>query len=72
MKQELLDHRDFHKLCGEVRVNVEMYPKQVLEGSLKSLKYLLNSPELYEKFKNQQDGYGAQGVQGSFRKLEID
>ena len=72
MKQELLKQRDFHKRCGDIRVNVDMYPKQVLEGSLKSLKYLLNSPELYEKFKTQQDIYGAQGVQGSFRKLEID
>lgn len=72
MKQRLLEQRDFHKLCCDVRVNVDMYPKQVLDGSLKSLKYPLSSPELYEKFKSQPDIYGVQGVQGSFRKLEID
>ena len=56
---------------SKMKLNLESYPKPVLEGSVKSLKYLLNSPELYEKFKSQ-DIYGFQGIQGSFRKLEID
>lgn len=59
---------DFHLRYNEMTVNLESYPKAVLDGSVKSLKYLLNSPELYEKMKKQ-DIYG---VQGSFRKLEID
>lgn len=68
MKKELLENHEFHLRYNELKVNCDMYPKQVLDGSVKSLKYLLNSPELYEKMKIQ-DIYG---VQGSFRKLEID
>lgn len=68
MKNELLKKRDFHVRFNDIKVRLDAYPKQVLEGSVKSLKYLLNAPELYEKLKNQ-DIYS---VQGSFRKLEID
>lgn len=57
-------------LYNETRVNEKMYPKAVLEGSVKSLKFLLNSSELYEKLKNQ--NILNDGLQGSFRKLEID
>lgn len=57
-------------LYNETRVNEKMYPRAVLEGSVKSLKYLLNSPELYERLKNQD--LLCDGLQGSFRKLEID
>lgn len=57
-------------IYNNTRVNEEMYPKQVLEGSVKSLKYLLNSSELHERLKNQE--ILCDGLQGSFRKLEID
>lgn len=68
MKQQLLEKNDFHLMFNKVKVKLDAYPKQVLDGSVKSLKYLLNSPELYDKLKKQ-DIYS---VQGSFRKLEID
>lgn len=68
-KKELLGKRDFHLRYNEMKVKLEMYPRPIVDGSVKSLKYLLNSPDLYEKIKNQQNIYG---VQGSFRKLEID
>lgn len=67
MKQRLLKSRDNHLLFNQMKVNVEKYPRAVLEGSVKSLKYNLNSTEIYEKFND--DFYG---MQGSFRKLEID
>jgi hypothetical protein len=68
MKKELLEKRDFNIQYNNMKVKVDAYPKQVMEGSVKSLKYLLNSPELYDKL-NKQNFYS---VQGSFRKLEID
>lgn len=71
-KQELLSKRDFHLRYNEMKVNLEMYPKPVTEGSVKSLKYLLNSPNLKEKMQSYQDIHGLQSVQGSFRRLEID
>lgn len=72
MKKELLENHEFHLRYSELKVNCDMYPKQVLDGSVKSLKYLLNSPELYEKMKVK-DIYSLQeSTQGSFRKLEID
>lgn len=68
-KKELLEKRDFHLRYNEMKVNLKMYPKPVLDGSVKSLKYQLNTSNLYEKIKIEQS---IQGVQGSFRKLEID
>jgi hypothetical protein len=68
-KSELLAKRDFHLRYNEMKVNLEMYPKLVVDGSVKSLKYPLNTPNLYDKIKNEQNIHG---VQGSFRKLEID
>jgi hypothetical protein len=68
LKKELSESRHLHMLLTETRVNTNMYPKAVLEGSVKSLKYLLNSSEIHEKFKN----HDIYGLQGSFRKLEID
>lgn len=70
LKDELFEKRKFHMLYNDTRINEKMYPKAVLEGSVKSLKYLLNSSELYEKLKNQ--NILNDGLQGSFRKLEID
>lgn len=71
LKGKLLEKRELLMIPDEMTVRKEMYPKQVLEGSVKSLKVLLNSPDMLEKFKCK-DVYGIQGMQGSFRKLEID
>ncbi|CRL06985.1 CLUMA_CG019986, isoform B [Clunio marinus] len=49
-KKLLLEKRDDHLLLSEMKVRQEFYPKQVLDGSVKTLKYLLNSPELYDKY----------------------
>lgn len=67
-KKELLLNRDFLMLINNTQVHLDKYPSPVIHGSVKSLKYLLNSPDLYDKLKDQ-DLYG---LQGSFRKLEID
>lgn len=70
LKKELFANRNFHMLLNSSQVNEEFYPKQVLDGSVKSLKYLLNSSELQNRLKNQEILFD--GLQGSFRKLEID
>jgi hypothetical protein len=71
MKQKLMENHDYFMSQDKMQVNPEMYPKQVLEGSVRSLKVYLNSPELHETFKSK-DIYGIEGISGSFRKLEID
>lgn len=67
-KKELQTHHNLRLKYKEMKVRAEMYPPQVLEGSVKTLKYLLNSPDLNEKNVND----SMHGIQGSFRKLEID
>lgn len=69
-KKELLEKNKIFDHYDEMKVHTEMYPKQVLEGSVKSLKYSLASFEI-ENISNI-DLYGANGLQGSFRRLEID
>lgn len=54
-----------------MRIHTEMYPKHVLDGSVKSLKYSLASSDI-DNINIKLDIYGANGLQGSFRKLEID
>jgi hypothetical protein len=66
-----MDNHDYCKSQDEMAINLEMYPKQVLDGSVKALDVLLNSPNLCETFKKN-DIYGIEGMPGSFRKLEID
>lgn len=54
-----------------MEIDTRMYPKACLDGSLDMLDIPLNSDDLFEKAKC----YGNDsiyGVQGSFRKLEID
>lgn len=53
----------------EMAVNENLYPKACLEGSLEMLKIPLSSDDLFEKASRDESIYG---VQGSFRKLEID
>ena len=67
-KKELQSHHNLRLKYKEMKVRAEMYPPQVLEGSVKTLKFLLNSPDLNEKNVND----SMHGIQGSFRKLEID
>lgn len=55
----------------EMRVNETMYPKACFDGSLEMLKVPLNSPDLFEKA-SRCSNETIYGVQGSFRKLEID
>lgn len=56
---------------NKMAVNENLYPKACLEGSLEMLKIPLNSEDLFEKATRCCDE-SIYGVQGSFRKLEID
>lgn len=62
-RQNLLDH-------DKMDVNIEMYPDPVRNGSVRSLKMTIDEIEADKSHRN--TDYGLQGVQGSFRKLEID
>lgn len=64
----ILAKRDLFLKFQEMQVAEKMYPKACFEGSLEMLKVPLNSPDLFEKANRCNDT----GVQGSFRKLEID
>lgn len=55
----------------EMRLREEMYPKSCFDGSLEMLKVPLNSPDLFEQA-NRFSTDSVYGVQGSFRKLELD
>lgn len=52
-------------------VNQKLYPQQVLKCVVSALKINLNSSDLFEQASscNEED---LSGLQGSFRKLEID
>ena len=67
----LLEKREFHLKYDSMRVNEDMYPKACFDGSLEMLKVPLNSPDLFDQAKRCCDET-IYGVQGSFRKLEID
>ena len=69
-KKELEEKRDILLLHDKMTVKTELYPEAVVLGSIRSLKIPLNSPD--EAFEDKKDLYGMQGIQGSFRKLEID
>lgn len=57
-KQELLKSHD------KMSCNLDMYSERAREGAISALRYPLNSPE-----KEPNSYYG---LQGSFRKLEVD
>lgn len=67
----LMKNRDVQTTYGKMCVAEEMYPKAVFEGSLEMLKIPLSSPDLFERV-SRCSNESIFGVQGSFRKLEID
>jgi hypothetical protein len=54
-----------------MKVDESKYPKACFDGSVEMLKVPLNSPDLFEKARTCCDDT-IYGIQGSFRKLEID
>lgn len=71
-KKQLIEKNNIFDNYNDMRIHTEMYPKHVLDGSVKSLKYSLASSEIDNINNIKLDIYGANGLQGSFRKLEID
>lgn len=69
-KKELEDKRELLLSHDKMNVRFELYPEAVLQGSTRSLKIPLDSPN--EAFEEKKDMFGMSGVPGSFRKLEID
>lgn len=67
----LLKSRDLHMIYNKFKVAEELYPKACLDGSPEMLKIPLSSPDLFEQAGRCCDET-IYGVQGSFRKLEID
>lgn len=70
-KKEIIEKSNIFDNYDDIRIHTEMYPKHVLDGSVKSLKYPLASSDI-DNINTKLDIYGANGLQGSFRKLEID
>lgn len=67
----LVKNHELHSTHANMKVNGNMYPEACLEGSLEMLKIPLNSPDLFEEA-TRCSSDSIFGVQGSFRKLEID
>lgn len=66
-KKELEDKRDLLLSHDKMSVKLELYPQSIREGSVRSLKKSIDS--FTESIDIKKEAYG---VQGSFRKLEID
>lgn len=66
-KKELEDKRDLILSHDQMSVKLELYPQSVREGSVRSLKTTIEN--FSENFDRKKEAFG---VQGSFRKLEID
>jgi hypothetical protein len=66
-----MKNRELHLSYAKMQVNENMYPRACFEGSIGMLKVPLSSDNLFEEAKRCSDD-GLYGVQGSFRKLEID
>jgi hypothetical protein len=70
-KEQLAAKRDFFLNYNEMRVNQKLYPQPVLKCVVDTLKISLNAADLFEQANNCHDE-DLSGLQGSFRKLEID
>lgn len=66
-KKELEDKRDILLSHDKMSVKLELYPQSIRDGSVRSLKKSIDS--FNESIDLKKEAYG---VQGSFRKLEID
>ncbi|CRK89977.1 CLUMA_CG003704, isoform B [Clunio marinus] len=67
----LLKYRPLLIKYQDMKINENLYPKACLDGSFSMLDVPLNSPDLFEKASRCCDET-VFGIQGSFRKLEID
>lgn len=67
----MMEDRDIHMKYDDMHVDEKLYPKACFEGSTEMLKIPLNSEDLFEEAKRCNSD-ALFGVQGSFRKLEID
>lgn len=70
-KKLLASKRDFFLNYSNMKVNHKLYPAPVLNCVVDTLKVPLSSKDLFERTSNCVDEE-MMGVQGSFRKLEID
>lgn len=66
-KQELEAKRDLLLSHDQMSVKLDLYPQSIKEGSVRSLNKTIET--MNDLFDDKRDIYG---VQGSFRKLEID
>ena len=70
-KQTLASKKDFFLNYSNMKVNRKFYPAPILNCVVDALKIPLSSKDLFEKASNCVDEE-LSGMQGSFRKLEID
>lgn len=70
-KQTLADKKDFFLNYNNMKINQKLYPQPVLKCVVSTLKIPLNSADLFDQASNCNDEE-LSGLQGSFRKLEID
>lgn len=68
-KKELESKRDLLLKYDEMSVNIDLYPTSVRNGSVRSLD---KSIEDYTRTIEKNKKSGIEGVQGSFRKLDLD
>jgi hypothetical protein len=71
-KEQFAAKRDFFiSSYNEMKVNHNLYPQPVLKCVVDTLKISLNASDLFEQANSCNDE-DLSGIQGSFRKLEID
>lgn len=66
-KKQLEANHNLQMSHDEMCVKLELYPKQIRDGSIRSLKK--NIEDYSDQYDDQNDSFS---VQGSFRRLEID
>lgn len=70
-KQKFEEKKDFFLNYNNMKINQKLYPQPVLKCMVSTLKIPLNSADLFDQASNCNDE-DLSGLQGSFRKLEID